>query len=155
MTSEFKTAHYSSKTHTHIDLELDHPEFGWIPLTITEDEYPDLWREVVAQPVGPYIPAPVPVPDAISFRQLVGMLRILHWISPKESEDWFFEGILPDPVFAMLSQIEDPDQHFLATTAAVRPSSVDRTNPLVLQLAQLQGKTDADMDAFFTEAAKL
>lgn len=30
-----------------IDIEFKHPTIGWIPMTITQQDYPDLWTEAI------------------------------------------------------------------------------------------------------------
>ena len=54
----FRDARYVSDTA--IDIELEHPRLGWIPMTITEDEYPELWVDVIATNPAPYVPPALP-----------------------------------------------------------------------------------------------
>lgn len=34
-----------------VDLEINHPTRGWIPITITQQDYPDLWAKVMLEGV--------------------------------------------------------------------------------------------------------
>lgn len=55
-TAEYHSARYINEDHTIIDMELNHPKHGWIPITINEEEYPLVWAEVVANDVTPFAP---------------------------------------------------------------------------------------------------
>lgn len=50
----FKEPVYSNSDNTQIDLQINHETYGWIPCTITAEEYPALWATVVASEVKPY-----------------------------------------------------------------------------------------------------
>lgn len=39
-----------------ITCEIDHPEYGWLPITIDQTDYPALWATVVGRAVAPYVP---------------------------------------------------------------------------------------------------
>ena len=96
--------------------------------------------------------AALPVPD-ISFSQLLIGLVGAGWITEAEGNGWL-AGTLPPPVLALINALP-ANQRFAARTRALRPSVVVRSDPLVNALAAAQGKTAAEMDAFFQTASAL
>lgn len=44
----FKNARYVDQTQESIDIEFDHPKLGWIEMTVTKGDYPELWALVIA-----------------------------------------------------------------------------------------------------------
>lgn len=106
-----------------------------------------------------YAPPPVPEPSieemlaeersrmTLSFAQLIIGLVAESWITEADGEGWL-QGILPASVLATINLIP-ADQRFAAKAKASRPSVVERTDPLVGMMAMAQGKTDAEIDAFF------
>lgn len=83
----------------------------------------------------------------LSFAQLVIGLVAEGWITEADGEGWL-QGVLPPSVLATINLIP-ADQRFAAKAKASRPSVVERTDPLVGMMAMAQGKTDAEIDAFF------
>lgn len=55
LTARFSDAIYTNEEGTEINMQLEHPRHGWIPITINESEYPELWAEVVATNPAPFI----------------------------------------------------------------------------------------------------
>lgn len=53
-----------------IDCEIDHPEFGWIPTTISLDDDADFFNEVRAGVVADYVAPPPPPPPTDEERYL-------------------------------------------------------------------------------------
>lgn len=64
---DFRNAQYNA--HGTIDVELNHPVYGWIPFTATPKDSEELGRLVYAEalkgPVAPYTPPPPPTPEEI------------------------------------------------------------------------------------------
>ena len=53
----FSNARWGNAERTRIDMDLEHPRHGWIPITINPTEYPELWAEVVRiNDIGPFYP---------------------------------------------------------------------------------------------------
>ena len=90
------------------------------------------------------------IPD-ISFPQLLIGLVGAGWITEAEGNGWL-TGTLPPPLVALISALPE-NQRFAARARALRPSVVVRSDPLVNALAAAQGKTAAEMDAFFIAAS--
>lgn len=66
---QVKNPHWANSEHTLIDMEIDHPEFGWIPFTANPNDVEPsgraLYAEAVAGDFGPvaeYVPPPPPPP---------------------------------------------------------------------------------------------
>lgn len=83
----------------------------------------------------------------LSFAQLLIGLVTEAWATEAEGEAWL-SGTLPAPVLALISTLP-ADQRFAAKARALRPSVVLRADPLVAALGAAQGKTEAEIDAFF------
>jgi hypothetical protein len=98
---------------------------------------------------GAWQPTPPepPVPDAISFAQLLIGLVTEQWITEAEGEAWL-AGTLPAPVLALIATLP-AEQQFPAKARALRPSEVLRADPLVELLGAAQGKTPEQLDDFF------
>jgi hypothetical protein len=104
----------------------------------------DMTPEEIAALPGPQ---PEPVPASISFAQLMIGLVSEGWITTAEGEAWL-TGTLPEPVLALIATLPKAQQ-FAAKARALRPTLVERTDPLVSALGAAQDKTDAQLDKFF------
>ena len=102
------------------------------------------------EPVGTPPAPPVVIPD-LSFAQLLIGLVAEEWITEAEGGGWL-AGTLPAPVLAVIATLPE-SQQFAAKARAIRPSVIVRADPLVGSLAAAEGKTPADIDAFFTTYA--
>lgn len=95
-------------------------------------------------------PQPAPVPQQLTFAQLLIGLVAEGWITETEGEAWL-EGRIPAAADALIATLPE-GQRFAARARASRPSTVLRTDPLVIALAASQGRAD-DLDRFFTTYA--
>lgn len=87
----------------------------------------------------------------LTFAQLLIGLVAQGWITEAEGEAWL-AGTLPAAVLAVIATLPAPAQ-FAAKARAARPSIIERSDPLVAALGAAQGKTDTELDAFFTTYA--
>lgn len=92
-------------------------------------------------------PLPAPVPDEITFAQLLIGLVTEQWISEFEGEQWL-QGVLPPQVTTLIESLPQ-NQQFAAKARASRPSAVLRMDPLVVQMGAAQNKTPEEIDQFF------
>lgn len=83
----------------------------------------------------------------ITFAQLLIGLVAEGWITEAEGDAWL-TGTPPAPVLALISQLP-VGQRFAAKARAIRPSIVLRSDPLVIALGTMQGKSPAQLDMFF------
>lgn len=147
----FQDAVWANAEHTAITMMLDHPTLGWIPITIDAQEYPEMWADVIAaDDIGDYIPdgtevtAPIPT---LSFPQLMTGLVAEGWITEDEGKAWLL-GTPPELVMQMIQSLP-AEQQFGALARIVRPTVIERNEPLVNQLGQMKGKTAEELDTFF------
>lgn len=89
----------------------------------------------------------------LTFAQLLIGLVTEGWITEAEGEAWL-GGTLPAAVLALIATLP-PNQQFAAKARALRPSEVLRTDSLVISMATAQGKSDIQLDAFFTTYANV
>lgn len=84
----------------------------------------------------------------LSFAQLLIGLVSEGWITEAEGEAWL-AGTLPGTVLLVIDGLP-ADQRFPAKARALRPSEVLRLDPMVIGMGTAAGKTDVEIDAFFT-----
>lgn len=144
-----------------IDCEIHHPDLGWIPFTASADDIEPHGREIyaTARALGPaaHVPPPEPSPEdllaaeragmRLTFSQLLIGLVAEGWISEAEGEAWL-AGELPASVITLIATLPTAER-FAAKARALRPSEILRTDRLVSALASAEGKTEAELDAFF------
>ena len=129
-----------------IDLEIDHPTYGWIPFTAALDDTEALGKELYAKAIAgdygtiaPYIePPPLPptIPTAVTMRQ--ARLALLQ------------AGVL-SLVETAIASMESP----AAQIEWNYSQEVNREQPLVKQLAEALNLTSDQLDNLFLEASKL
>ena len=99
-------------------------------------------------------PTPPPVPDQISPRQFIQVLKSAGMISAQEAVAWATTNTLPAPVEAMIAAMPVQQQADARITIA-RMTVVERHDPLVEMLAVSQDMDDAAVDALFRAASIL
>jgi len=105
--------------------------------------------EIAALPA----PQPDPVPEAITFAQLLIGLVTEKWITEAEGEGWL-SGSLPGAVELVVASLPAA-QRFAAKARALRPSQVLRNDPLVAAMGTAAGKTSVEIDTFFRAYSKV
>ena len=137
MMTEFRNAIYNALGG--IDLEVNHPQHGWIPFTATTDDPEqfgrDLFAEASAGDVAPYVPAPAPIPDRVTARQF--KLQLLA------------AGLL-DQVEAWIAS-----QSQAVQIAYSNSGTFVRDEPMMQAGFAALGFTPEQIDAFFAAAAAL
>jgi hypothetical protein len=96
---------------------------------------------------------PSPVPQELSFAQLLIGLVAEGWITETEGDAWANRQ-LPAAVNALIAGLPQA-QRFAARTKAKLPSVVLRNDALVVALAAQQGKTAEQLDDFFRKYADM
>lgn len=123
----------------------------WSGITPAHRFYQDVQAAIANGEPVTTPPAPVtPIPD-LSFAQLLIGLVAEEWITEAEGGGWLV-GTLPAPVLAVIATLPT-NQQFAAKARAIRPSVIVRADPLVASLAAAEGKSSAEIDAFFTTYA--
>lgn len=97
-------------------------------------------------------PTPTPVPQVISFSQLLIGLVTMGWITEAEGEAWI-AGVLPQSILSVIETLP-VSQRFAAKARALRPSTVERDNQLLNIMAEKRGVNPAGMDEFFRTFAR-
>jgi len=106
-----------------------------------------------ANTVEVLLPAVAPVPQFITFPQLLIGLVTEAWITEAEGEAWL-AGTLPFAVLTVIDGLPE-GQRFAAKARALRPSEVLRNDPLVASMGTAAGKTAAEIDTFFQTYAQV
>jgi hypothetical protein len=131
-----------------IDLEIDHPQYGWIPFTASPDDPggADIYAQAiagefgdVAEYVAPPPPPPPPPPSVVSMRQ--ARLALL-------------QANLLSRVQAAIESMPEPQR----TAALIEwdySSEVHRHRPFVQGLAGALNLSETDLDNLFTLAGSL
>jgi hypothetical protein len=89
----------------------------------------------------------------LSFAQMLIGLVAEGWITEAEGEAWLV-GTVPAAASALIATLPQ-GQRFAAKARAVRPSVVQRADPLVAALAAAEGKTEDQLDTFFLTYAQV
>ena len=137
-----------------IEVDPDNPPDWAADLPDLPDGAGIGWRAELVEDVwqwhGPE-PQDQPEPDReemkLTFAQLMIGLVSEGWITEAEGDEWL-DGTLPEAVTALIETLPE-EQRFPARARAKRLIEATRLDPLVLMLAASEGKTEAEMDAFF------
>lgn len=146
-----KNIKYSSKDNYYIDMDIDHPIYGWIPFTASKYDLEVFGRELynnaidgvygeIAPYVEPELPSFLLVPKSISLRQAREILII--------------RGLF-EQVQSYIESIEDPTQKAIILNYWEYSTVFERRNPTVLQMAEMLGLSSEQLDELFIEASKL
>jgi hypothetical protein len=132
-----------------IDLEYNHPVYGWIPFTASPTDSEELGRNLHAAAlagdfgeIAPYVePEPLPpvIPSIVSMRQ--ARLALLS------------AGLLQQ-VTAAIDSLPSPDKE-AAQIEWEYSQEVNRNQSLVTLLTSALGLTEEDLDNLFTSASLL
>lgn len=146
MTIECRNPQYNAQGT--IDLELNHPEFGWIPFTASADDSEELGRDLFARavagefgPVEPYV-APVPTPEQILAEKKRQRQAIVDAITVTTSTGKVFDGN-EDAQSRMSRAIQAAQIANIPSTTWVLANNV----PTVVTLAELQEALVLSMQA--------
>ena len=124
-----------------IDCEIEHPKFGWIPFTASPDDPEKLGKDIhavaIKGTVTPYVAPQVlaVIPASVSARQFKLQLEI--------------QGITLSVETWVASQSK------LVRIAYANSGRLDLDEPMLQAGFKALGFTDAALDAFYVEAAKL
>ena len=131
-----------------IDMEIEHPVYGWIPFTASPDDVEELGRVLHAAaiagelgPVAAYIPPPEP-----TFEERLAAARASATLTRREFFQQLIVWNLYDTVMAMA---DDPTVPLEVRVDLKEATSFDRTWPTLVQMAHSMGFTDEQLDALF------
>lgn len=144
-----------------IDVEINHPDHGWVPFTASPDDPEEFGRELHAEAgkgnVAPYIPpppSPEPIPDEISDRQFFQQLAVEKRITEAEALAAVATGTIPAAMQALIAQLP-ADQQFAAKMLVSGATIFRRLHPVADMIRQLYQWTPEQRDAFWLAASKV
>lgn len=131
------------------------------PFTATPDDFVATGRDIFARaatgefgPIEPYVapePAPAP-PIVLTARQFFIGLGLSGFLTMEEADAAATVGAIPPAIAAVFDALPAVDA-FVARVTWVKMTEVPRDHPLVAAAAAAAGKTEAEVDAFFAQAA--
>lgn len=154
----FRDARFIDADGAQIDMELDHPKHGWIPITINQEEYPALWPEVLASGPAPYVAPPEPTDaekreawrlTAFLSRAQFALATYRLGILPLEEAIGAGKGDWPasfTPILAAMPEGIDPGEAQILWAGI---TIVERLHPLFEAVRQFRGMTPEQADAMF------
>lgn len=139
---EFRSPVYTEKND--INCEINHPVYGWIPFTASQNDSEKLGRDLYADivskgAIAEYIAPPlvIAVPQTVTRFQA---LAALHGA-----------GLLTQ----VQTIINDPATDMLVKLALDNAQTFERNSPTIAALALQLGLTDADIDQLFITASTI
>lgn len=99
-------------------------------------------------------PVPDPIPHEVSRYQIMTGLAVAGWITEQEALDALETGARPAAVEGVIVALPE-DQRFAARMKWAGFRAAYRDDPLVLALAQAEGKTPGEVDDFFRLCASI
>ncbi|WP_373054609.1 hypothetical protein [Thioalkalivibrio sp.] len=127
-----------------IDCEVEHPEHGWIPITLSPDDPPtaDLYATVNTGTVAPY-----EAPTVSIEQQREGMV-----VSRFQAKAALSNAGMLATVQAMMDDPSTPEVYRLAWQDA---TEFRRTSPTLTAMNAVLGLTDEQLDDLFVAAASI
>jgi len=107
------------------------------------------------KPVGPYVPAPEPVPQEISRRQFYQGLAVAEFITKQEALDAIKGAALPAALQSIVDSLPDADDRFSAEMLLLGAGEFQRDHALVTVFVAAQDLTETEVDDFWRLCASL
>ena len=127
-----------------IDMEIEHPVYGWVPFTASHNDCEEHGKALYAAaiagelgPVAPYIPPPEP-----TYAERLAAARASATLTPRE----FFLGLDAMGIYDTVMAAELPRAARIELETATH---FDRTWPTLVEVAHSLGFTDEQLDALF------
>jgi len=134
-----------------IDIELDHPEFGWIPFTASPNDVDNeggraLFREIVAKEPGHVAPYEGPPLEEI----ILNEWRQSAVVSTFQAKAMLLQAGYWDDVAAFMADADPVTRLAWETAREFR-----RLSPTILEIAEILEITDEQLDDLFRFAATI
>lgn len=100
------------------------------------------------------IAVPPAFPEQISDRQFFQQLAVIGTITQQEAIDAVRTGTIPAAMLAVINQLPSADQ-FNVTMLISGATTFERHHPKTIELGQMLGWTDQQMDELWRNAAEL
>lgn len=154
LSASFRNARYVKHDGAVIDMDLDHPLHGWIPITITQDDYPELWEEVAASGPTAYV-APTEAETRERWRQSAILTRVefcaalmATGILSRSEAIAAAKGDWPTSFGPMLDSMAEAEADAaLILWAGI--ATIERVHPLLEAVRHFKGLSQEDVDALF------
>lgn len=141
-----------------VDMEINHPERGWIPFSASPDDVEPLGAEMYALALPTAAPAdplpPAPIPQVISDRQFFQQLAIDGRITQEEALNAVGPGIIPTSMDALINQMPS-DLQFAARMLVRGATTFQRQHPVTELIGQLYGLNSDQIDTLWRNASSL
>lgn len=150
MTLNFKNAKFVNADLTAVDLELDHPDFGWIPFTARADDVEEHGREIfaLAKSTAAAFVAPVYTIEEIRAR-MPNLTARQFWMAAANID--IDKDVL---LTAIKAEMEDSIDRKMMI-AELESSTFERLNPTVIDLMVLMDIPAEQVDSLWVWAAGL
>ena len=150
---------YSNGDHTTIDVEYKHEDLGWIPMTITVKDYPELWAEAMklSPSVNKEFVDQQLLSDAAARRAILSTsraalslkLRKLDVFSQEEAIQ-AARGEFPKKLGDIIAKHEPKLSLEDAEILWAGMTTIDRTDPISEALRKHLNQTPVQMDELFS-----
>jgi hypothetical protein len=144
----FRNPVFSRPAQAAIDMEVEHPTFGWIPFTASPDDPEEHGRQLydaAFSDAAPYV-----APSAEQAR--AGMP---HLSARQLRLGLIDNGIMPSQVQATLNAMPAGEAKEKAMVEWEFASSFERMHPLIASVGTALGLNDAQIDGMWEQAAQL
>lgn len=157
---EFRNPVYSSADGKQIDLEINHPVYGWAAFTAREDDPESLGRwlfeQAILGDVADFTPTEIaqPTPAEISDRQFFHVLALDGLISEAEALAAVKTGDAPAAFDAFIASLPE-EQRFGARMLLEGATTFRRDHPLTEAFGAMYGMTSQEIDDLWRRASLL
>lgn len=148
MSEMFEWRHPRFRPSGTIDLEINHPDFGWIPFTASPHDAEEHGRalfEASKNVAAPYVPPPLEqqraaIPDLTARQFRLGLLNA---------------GLTPSQVTAAIEELPASLEKETAKVEWEYATTFHRLHPLIATVGAALGLTDDQIDAMWQAALGL
>ena len=140
------TRNHKYNQHGTIDMEIEHPVYGWIPFTASPDDVEAHGRELHAQAlaaggIAAYIPPPEP-----TAAEILAQKRAAASLSRRE----FYQALIAAGLYEQVKALEtDLTVPLTVRVDLIEATSFDRMYPSLVSMASSMGVTDIQLDVIF------
>lgn len=146
MTYNFRNPVYSSADGQQIDMEIEHPVYGWIPFTARPDDVEQLGRDLYTAAIATEVSAYTPLPPSSSLSEPLS--RLTFWLAAAEI------GVTKAGIRAHIHAMPEGVEKFQALAYLEEAQVYRRNDPLLIQMAAVEGISEPELDALWTWAAQ-
>lgn len=141
-----------------IDCEWNHPKFGWIPFTATQQDAPLIYDAALALPPAAYVSPPDPTPEEVlSAKRATATLSRAEFfeaaydagfVTETEAEQGAAGNVIPQAFTDAIAALPASEQ----AKARIRfggATEFDRMHQLIALVQAQESLTDAQVDAMY------